>query len=1261
MAESTNNLSEEDLQLVRGFLEPLNKNPQNSEELNPMAKVFRQKMGYAEPIVFSDDESTQDSELAESPGDDSQEGEDSGDDTDPFSEQSTEPAPPSFKSFDDDDIDLDALLAEPDGIPEPTSSPVVDLPESEDFLGSSETSTESEKPIDLGDDPFADLGSSPDFGSESDSDFDSVPNFDFGNPIQDDVPTSEEKSTALEDDPFADLGDPGAADPTGLEGLGELGDFGTESEGFGGELGEGFPELGSELDDFGMGAPSETPTRATTQPTPLSDDPFADLGGFGGGESSAGDSASEISGNEDPFADLGNFSGSDSEDPFRSDDDFTADLNTDSGLDFEGEKGDDFGLGGSLDEDDPFAGMGSEPSKPVETEDDPFAGLGGMADEPDFGIGETVSGSPMDEDPFGDLGMDLGSGGTSSADDEPVSSVEPSFGGFDDLEPPDLDEIGGGVFEPEGVLEDELSSLMDHDQGSIEEGLTDEDLAIIQREIVKYPPVLRRKVIDCIVHNRITLAHQKDLLELIKHQQKPEDIADFLSGVLGEDVPLADTSGAFSSDGVPIISTNPIYTKEGALRRRKLIRNTVLGVAAALFFVTSFFSIYKYVIIPGRAGSHYEEGLQAIRLYEKEKDETEKKRLLRSAKEFFAKGEEIHPHSLKYLNAYGVEYLKAGRYDESFEMLFGKVEPPFQQWSERKEVPYISIHPDSRWNDSGVEIAGRIENPDQHVHLTSQDKKKRRILKAGAYIVARAKEDVHDTTTYLNLGRFHSFPARDFSEGDRSKAYKNDTLAIEYYKRVFTDSGKPDHVEARAGIARIFYNRKEFPKAAAEYNKILEIYPKDSIGHAGLISSYIEIWKKDGNPQFVLNHHRIVKNQLKVEKDLPLYILTKLASFYIDLDPEETRVRYNVTPEDQVTEMDIDDTASALLNVVFAKSEEQDGVLIEGNRYGEGYYQRGRFYLKKNEALRAMKQFELAASYDPMHYPAVLRMGEYYMRISDYTEAENLLRNAEQRYKDFRDIYGRRDEDETLLAGDPGRIYFNRGKILYLNASGILEADRIKEFPGRKIYPDRSRIQISDSDKERRKRGLYLAQEFFQLAQTKPHVLENERANRDMIYFEGWIDYMLGNFDSSLSRWSDLHESDLYHNTTLLMGMGNASYYTNQLNSALSYYLKIMQSYEAKEASIKRVVFEDQDHQEIYQILVAAYNNIGAVYERKGDSTQALQFYWKAIEAARKIELVSEVANSNKDLFMKKERLKQLPLLEDWLSPTLDSLKELVK
>lgn len=1092
--------SKEDLDFIKGILEPLNKNPLNSEELNPMAKVFRQKMGYAEPVVF-DEEPTQDQELVdeELKSDEDQEEE--------FEE--SEPAPPSFRKFEDEDdeINLDELLNQP------SISPTSEPEKSED----------------------TDLSSSfEQLGTETWDEFTTTT-----------APTFEDEEKKVEED-------------------------------------------SSWADAFDF--PSQKEETFSETPPPSADEGLLD------------EKQKDTLGGEDDWS----FPSSESTS-------FGEELGEAGGTDF------DF------------------PSTPSE---DPFA-----------------DSKPVDD--FSDFGVDLDT--VSNLDSDQDSSSEGDLDKVSDLEPPDLDEIGeptSGV--KEGVLEDELSSLLEEEK-SIEESLTDEDLAIIQQEIIKYPPRLRRKVIDCIVNNRISIKNQKELLELIKHQQPAEGIAEYLSSVLGEEVTLKDPTGAYTDDGVPIIATKSIYTKEGALQRRKLIRNTILFSLGFIFLFTAIVTSYKYIIIPGRAASYYEEGLKSLRLYAKEKDENEKKNLLRLAKENFIRGEEIQPHSLKYLNMYGVEYLKIGRYNDSFEMLFGRVEPAFPDWNKRNDVPIISLTEESKWDDRYIEIAGIIKDKNGSVNLTSQDRKKRKIIKAGAYIVSRLKENIYHKETFINLGRFHSFNSKDFIEDPKNNIYKNDDLAIEYYKKVFTDANDPANIEARAGIAKVYYNKGEYPRAASEYNKIIEIHPKSPIGHGGLLNSYIEIWRRDGNPQFVLNHHRIVKNQLKIEKDLSLYILSKLAGFYIDLDPQETRIRYNVTPQDQVTGLDIDDNAFDILNTIFYKKEKIDGDVIYGNKYAEGYFQRGRYFLKKKEALRAMKQFELAATYDSMHYPAILRMAEYYMYTMNYNEAENLLKAAEKVYKEYRNEYGRRDEDETLIYGDPGRIYFNRGKIIYIQSCGILSTDQIKEFPGRKIYPERAWIKIPDTEINRRRNGLYLASEFFKLANTEPHVLKDPEKRREMIYYTGWIEYMLGNFDLAINIWNDLGEEDLYHNTTLLMGMANSSYYTKQYNSALGYYKKIMSVYEAKEASVKNIVPEDQGHQEIFQTLIAVYNNIGAVFESVGNYQEALAYYWKAIETARKIDVVSEIANSNKDLLMKKQRLGQQPLLEDWLSPTLDTIADMIR
>ncbi len=731
---------------------------------------------------------------------------------------------------------------------------------------------------------------------------------------------------------------------------------------------------------------------------------------------------------------------------------------------------------------------------------------------------------------------------------------------------------------------------------------------------------------------------------------------------------LYDTSGQFSADGIPIISTKPVYTKEGLLRQQQLIRKTLAATAASILLVFGLITGYKNFYRPWQAGGQYELGLIEIKKAADEKDPEKKKIRYAHAEEFFSKGEKIEPNNLKYLNLYGIYYMKSGEYEKSFEKLFGKVSPDFGVessdpkgrgvWSKRTEVPNISLSKNESWNNSKLPIGGKIVNENDYMKLVSQDKVERKILKAGAYIVSRLEKDIHDTMTYINLGRFHSNIANSFTDRNRNKGtdYKNDELAINYYKEVFTDSDDPYNVHATAGIAKIYYNRKEFSKAASYYNKIIEAYPKSEIGHGGILSAYIEMWKRDKNPQFVLNHHRQVRNALGIEEDLPMFVLAKLASFYNDLDSKEVRIRYNINPEDQVTGMEIDDNVEHLLEILFSKSEERDGEEIKGSEYSEGYYQRGRFHLKKGETKRALKQFEFAANFDPAHYLAVLQMAEYYMRVNDMSEAIKLLSNSKERYETYKIDYGVREEDEVLAEGDPGRIYFDMGKIIYLGSVGVTRKDNINEFPGRKIYPERSLDKMSEEDENRRKE---LHESLFFFNKATDMNLKNETLKRELYFFKGWIEYIHGNWSEALNSWANAGEEDAYSNPTLLKGKANAYYYTGQLNASLGNYLKVKEDFEDRESAITTPVSEDMNHQEIYQTLVAVYNNIGAVYERKKNTTAALKHYWKSIEATRKISIVSEVANSNKDMVFKSRPKGSDPLLDDWLAPTLDSIREL--
>lgn len=380
---------------------------------------------------------------------------------------------------------------------------------------------------------------------------------------------------------------------------------------------------------------------------------------------------------------------------------------------------------------------------------DPFADfgdLGSPAQDPFSDLSATVS-----EDPFADF-----------VEEDTLSDITPDADTSFDTFSPNLESDtfdSGSSF----GLEADLQGLANEEKEEIDKGLKDEELAIIQKEILRYPPTLRRAVIDAIVQDKLTPRDQKGLLELIKIESSAQEIADFLSGALGESVSVSQRMSGFSKDGVPIISTDPIYTKEGLQRQKKLIRRTILGIAAAIFIVVGGTLFYRNFIVPNQAAQYYDQGLTLIReagAYPKN-SETRKRKFF-EAEESFARGENILPNHLKYLNLYGIEYTRVEEYDRAFEKLFGKVSPDFgagegepssNAWDKREKVPIITLAKGQFWDNGKLPIAGKIGNENRMI-LVAQDGIQRKILKAGAYIVMRLENKL---TTILRIKIWEDF------------------------------------------------------------------------------------------------------------------------------------------------------------------------------------------------------------------------------------------------------------------------------------------------------------------------------------------------------------------------------------------------------------------------------------------------------------------------------------------------------------------------
>ncbi len=889
--------------------------------------------------------------------------------------------------------------------------------------------------------------------------------------------------------------------------------------------------------------------------------------------------------------------------------------------------------------------MGSEgePGGFSDTDDLDYGALGDLSD---------AKPSPSYDDMTGDdLGMDFGGDSGSSGGDMFAETLqETAATGM-----PDMSELA------------DMTEQARLNQG-IGDEFTDEDLAKIRTQITDYPPGLKKSIVDSIVNDKISSSDQRLLMNMIIDQANIESIADFLEARLGYRPDTAPSR--VRKDGVQIIYADELSPEDYAKRRRRMRAFVFLGGAGILAMALTFGGtlLYRKFSIQGQ----YERGLAELHEAALPGDkERENHRIL--AEKFFdqALKDSGYNYDLDYMNSYGIAYLKAGFYKEAFIKLYGEIaekddygRDPRSAWNqEGQRAPLIRLAEGSRWPSRDELAAKKFE-----LYLTARDEVKRQVITPGAYIISRLRDDIYHRRTLLSLGRFHSYTARSFVDEKRpeNSKYKNDDLAIDYYRLILTLGGKPDDIDALAGIGQIYYNDRQFGAAAREYNKIIDKYPMKVDGHSGLLNTYIEIWKQNSDPRMVIAAHRQIRS-LGLEDDLPLFIMTKLAGFYIDLDSDDLRIKYQVDPVDAVSSMDIKDFAVHLLEEVFKKTEDRDGVEISGSQYGEGFYQRGRYLLAQNEAARALRQFQNAHHFDTRHYLAVNAMGEYYKKIRDFNKAKEYFEAAEKTYERDHDNFGMQPEDETLIEGDYGKIIFNLGSLDYLRYAGVSDKES-EGFPDTRITPSRG---PEDDQTRHRREQLLLAQKDLQDALNAD--IKDRRAKIDATYWIGWIDYINNDFEGSLEKWETLDSIYNFTDPVLLLAKANSYYYTDQHRAALGNYLKLEADYEKRAMATPSPTADDIRHRELFLTLAAIYNNIGAVYEKeylelqkRGGSRlarqelekNALLYYWRAVEASLKVREENEIARANIQLAFKylpgtPDSKHREPQLDDWIPPLL--------
>lgn len=761
-------------------------------------------------------------------------------------------------------------------------------------------------------------------------------------------------------------------------------------------------------------------------------------------------------------------------------------------------------------------------------------------------------------------------------------------------------------------------------QTLLEEGIgsdySEEELAKLRESLLSYSEPIKKVIIDAVVNEKLSRTDQKLLMNMIIEGIEEKAIADFIEEKLGF---RPKVSVDKTKEGIPIIYVEEVSPE--ALQRRKKRAKLFLmffsSVAIGIILFLSGLRVYNYY----RTTNLYELGLEELKKAEIVNYQ-EKEILIENAEKYFYQAlKNEGDYNIKFLHQYGMSYIRLGKYEKAFEKLFGKISPEYAWNSPMLRVPLIQKS--SSWKNIPEIESG------YYTEFFSKDQIKRKLLIPGAFTILKLKYEKYDKENLIHLAKFHSLNIPNFINSEEGKKYKNDNLAIDYYKIILTLLNKPNDPDALYGIGKIYYNQKKYNLASEEFQKIIDIYPDNILGHDGILNTYIEIWKENQDPRYVIAKHRYLQ-KINLEKDLPIYTLAKLVGFYIEIQPEELRIKYNVDPINTLNRLDIQATIENLLNIIFNKKEERDSEIILGNQYGEGFYQRGRYLFKRKEYQNAVRQFQNAFYYDSKHFPALFYLGLHYLyNLKDYEKSKEYFLKSLENFFQFKDYYGIRPEDETLDS-------FNKGLIYYELASTIFEKYN------NQFVPPVTSLSEPNEDYQKLLKEINSTEEYNESAIKE---LKEEKKLLESFFRRGIIEYLNGNFQEALNFWLNIEDTKVLESPNYYLAIGNAAYYGNQKKQALNFY------FQAKNLLEKKTDITNEEKKLLYFV----YNNIGTTYEAiskkeknklpryKIEELQkkSLEYYYKAIEYGIQNKILPNKAKVNIDLFLKREE--EELLLED--------------
>lgn len=446
-------------------------------------------------------------------------------------------------------------------------------------------------------------------------------------------------------------------------------------------------------------------------------------------------------------------------------------------------------------------------------------------------------------------------------------------------------------------------------------------------------------------------------------------------------------------------------------------------------------------------------------------------------------------------------------------------------------------------------------------------------------------------------------------------------VAIDFYlKAKFVD---PKNITALVGIGDVYFLQGQYLKAREYYESILKVDPDSVAGYSGLMNLFIE---RDDLPDLLTVYVELREKDLL--PDVPLPLLGKLAEYFMTKSADGDK---NVRIEEGVVSdrvKDSQDNLSPAVRVVLSAMRKTDA------DYPPLYLHYAKFALQQKNLVQVKGYLEEAIDHaesrGQKYFGAETMLGEYYYRTKDPAKAYDYFKKALSSALSPADFS---QEEFYAETESTGRTKAMMGNVFYYNFDKVTS-----RFGDSK---DEAELDEEAPDKEADKMVNY------EIAMKKyEDALKDGYESPELHYNLGRVYYLKGLYDESVSQWLNLYE-DFTASPELIFALGNAFYHLDNTESAKAEFQKLINIYEHDAERLTKIIPSRRDHKVMIGSLAASYNNLGAVYLKKGSETKSTICFWKSIEYAHKLGEESQFSRLNLARVTRKKGDPRQPVLDE--------------